>query len=103
MKYIKTFCLSLLLITAACAKQEFKLSNAPASSIAAYEKDQTFFIYGIGQEEDVQTADICGGNHNVAKVANRLSEIDVIVGLAQSAIFLPQIYSPREASVYCKQ
>lgn len=56
-----------------------------------------FFIGGIGQTDNIDAIEICGGENNVEAVETRLPFLHGLVsGLTLS------IYSPREYTVYCK-
>ena len=62
-----------------------------------YSKSQTFFISGIGQEQTVNAAEVCGGAANVAKVQTVQEPVDIALSLVTVGI-----YTPRTAKVYCK-
>lgn len=62
-----------------------------------YSKSQTFFISGIGQEQTVNAAEVCGGAANVAKVQTIQEPKDIALSLVTIGI-----YTPRTAKVYCK-
>ena len=62
-----------------------------------YSKSQTFFISGIGQEQTVNAAEVCGGAANVAKVQTMQEPVDIALSLVTVGI-----YTPRTAKVYCK-
>lgn len=79
-----------------CATQT-TLVNGGGQAVPAYQKSQTFFISGIGQEQTVNAAQVCGGAHNVAKVQSAWEPKDI----AFSVVTLG-IYTPRTAKVYCK-
>lgn len=84
-----------LLTCAACSTQTFHM-NGKLAVDPDKEKHQTFFIGGIGQEEELDAAKVCGGLEKVAKVETEQTFVD---GLLTSITF--GIYTPRSARVYC--
>ena len=90
---IAGICLALL---SGCATQTYTL--APQSQATpSYDKAQTFFVSGIGQEQSVDAAEVCGGADKVAKVQTQLSPLNALIGFVQG------IYTPRQIQVYCKK
>lgn len=85
-------CLALL---SGCATQTYHLS-ASSKAAPSYDKAQTFFVGGIGQEQTVNASEVCGGADRVAKVQTQLSPLNALIG------FLQPIYTPRQIQVYCK-
>ena len=104
MKKLSTLSLAMIMLLAtSCANQEFTISRNSNKSIPTYEKDQTFFVGGIGQTKETDTAEICGGDHKVAKIANGDSPLNVVIRAAQSVfLYGLSIYTPRETKVTCK-
>lgn len=83
------------MLASGCATQTFLLSGA--NSTLDYETSETFFVAGIGQEVEVNAAEVCGGADSVAKVETELRAIDVVFSYITGGI-----YSPRTSRVYCK-
>ncbi|MFC0820517.1 Bor family protein [Moraxella marmotae] len=79
-----------------CATQTYTLS-AHSQATPSYDKAQTFFVSGIGQEQEVDAAQICGGNDKVAKVQTQQTFLNGLLGFVTSGI-----YTPRQARVFCK-
>ncbi len=68
-----------------------------AQSVATYSKSQSFFISGLGQEQTVNAAEVCGGAANVAKIQTIQQPVDIALGIVSFGI-----YTPRTAKVYCR-
>ncbi len=98
MKKIVTVAL-LAVLSTGCATQTYLISGKNTSDNAEpqYDKMQTFFVSGIGQEKEVNASEICGGAHKVAKVETKLSLLNGVLGSVTSGI-----YTPRQMKVYCK-
>lgn len=92
----------LLLFTTSCATQQFRMSEKRARTVPHHETSQPFFIYGIGQTREINTSDICGGDHKVSEVQNTLAPLDIVINMVQSVLIIVPIYSPRSISVTCK-
>lgn len=85
------------LFIAACSNQTAYLKgNVPAK--LSYEENQSFFLYGIGQERVVNAVEICGGEEKISKVESQLTGGNILVGLVTLGI-----YTPRVSRVYCQQ
>lgn len=85
-------CLALL---SGCATQTYTLSSQSQAK-PSYDRMQTFFVGGIGQERKVDAAAVCGGADNVAKVETQLSPLNVLIRTLQG------VYTPLQMKVYCK-
>lgn len=92
----------LLLFTTSCSSQQFRMSEKQARAVPQYETSQPFFVYGIGQTREVNTSDICDGDHKVSEVKNTLAPLDILINIVQSVLTIVQVYSPRSTSVTCK-
>ena len=88
-----------MLSLSACSKQSYHMSNNELGTpITQQETKQHFFIGGIGQEEEIDAAEICGGADKVVRVESKESFWDsAFTGLTLG------IYAPRTAVVYCKE
>jgi hypothetical protein len=59
---------------------------------------QAFFVNGIGQEQEIDAAQICGGADKIAKVQVQQTFLD---GLLTGITF--GLYTPRDARVFCRR
>ena len=87
---------SLLLLTN-CAKQIFEI-RSEIEQIPSYEDSQAFFFGGLGQEKEVDAAEICGDNLKVAQVEVERTALDNVLSVV--TLF---IYTPATARVYCQE
>ncbi len=90
----------LAVLTSGCATQNYLVSSqtAPNSTTAAdANKMQTFFVSGLGQEQEIDAANICQGKENVASIQTKSSPVNIILGIISYGI-----YTPRQIRVYCK-
>lgn len=78
-----------------CATQTYVLSPT-SKQMPTYDKGQTFFVGGIGQEQSVNAAEVCGGAHNVAQIKTLDAPLNIVIRAFQG------IYTPRQIQVYCK-
>lgn len=79
----------------ACSTQTFYINNQ-RGVVPDKEERQAFFIGGIGQQSEMDPAEICGGVDKIAKVESELTFLD---GFLNFITF--SIYTPRTARVYC--
>ena len=94
MKKLLLITLSAILVTG-CATQSFTLNNNNAAT-PDQNTMQTFFISGLGQEQEINAASVCGGADKVAKVEAKHEFVDGLLGFITLGI-----YTPRHAKVYC--
>ena len=80
-----------------CATQTFEI-NGGGTSTPATNKMQPFFVGGIGQEQTMNAAEVCGGVDKIAKVETQLTFLDGALGGISYGIF-----TPRQAKVYCTE
>ena len=85
-----------VLLVSGCATQT-GLIQPTQNTTPEYTKSQTFFIGGIGQEQTVNAAEVCGGAQNVAKVQTLQEAKDIALGLVTFGIC-----TPRTAKVFCR-
>lgn len=85
----------LALALSACSTQTFVL-HGPDSSMPKTDTQQSFFVYGLGQEQITQAAQVCGGAANVAKVQVQQTFVNILLSAVTFGI-----YTPRQARVYC--
>lgn len=78
-----------------CAMQTFSL-NSGGSATPAKEEMQHFFISGLGQEQSINAAAVCGGANKVGKVEVQQTFLDGFLGVITFGI-----YTPRDARVFC--
>ena len=81
----------------ACATQTYHINGGRASE-PTKDQMQSFFISGLGQEQEMDAAAICGGADKIVKVASKHELIDGVIGAISFGI-----YTPRHAKVYCKK
>ncbi|MBF2718892.1 Bor family protein [Psychrobacter sp. NG254] len=90
----------LAILTSGCATQNYLVSSLEAPNAAvkpSAEKMQTFFVSGLGQEQEIDAAKVCQGQQNVASIQTKANFINVVLGVVSNGI-----YTPRQISVYCK-
>jgi len=93
----KTLTIMALLAISGCATQTYHI-NPGNSSTPTADKMQNFFISGLGQEQEMDAASICGGADKVIKVASKHEFVDGLLGVLTFGL-----YTPRHAKVYCKK
>lgn len=93
MKIIGMAVLSLAI--SGCATQTYNF-NGGASSAPTKEVMQPFFVSGIGQTQEIDAAEVCGGVDKVAKVESHMSFLNGLLGGFSMGLF-----TPRQAKVYC--
>ncbi|WP_133406773.1 Bor family protein [Parashewanella tropica] len=79
-----------------CAAQTFNI-NGKNGEIPTQQASQHFFISGLGQEQIIDAAEVCGGVNKVIKVEAQHTFVNGLLGLVTFGI-----YTPRDAKVYCK-
>lgn len=89
-------CAAAAAMISGCATQTYYVNGKSAGTPKADEM-QNFFVSGIGQEQKLDAASICGGADKVVKVESKQEFIDIFLGMITSGI-----YTPRHAKVYCK-
>jgi uncharacterized lipoprotein YajG len=95
---MKTKMLSVAVLIATltgCAAQTFTV-NGDTSNKPTTQDSQTFFISGLGQEQVIDAADICGGSENIIKVEAQHTFVNGLLGFITFGI-----YTPRDAKVFC--
>lgn len=83
--------------TTGCSTQTFYI-NGDGENLPEKELMQPFFVRGIGQTQELNAAEICGGAERVARVEAQQRFIDVFLGVVTWGIF-----DPRTARVYCTE
>lgn len=78
-----------------CATQSFRITDA-GQSTPNVDKMQPFFIGGIGQSQEINAAEVCGGPNKVARVESSISFLDGFLGSISNSLF-----TPHQARVYC--
>ncbi|MEN6669592.1 Bor family protein [Psychrobacter sp. B38] len=90
----------LAILTSGCATQNYLVSSpvAPSTAIEADEsKMQTFFVSGLGQEQEIDAAQVCEGKDNVGSIQTQSNFVNIVLGIVSYGI-----YTPRQTRVYCK-
>lgn len=85
-----------LMTLSACATQRHYVNSYTLSGTRAVKEDQDFFVYGIGQTQEVNAASICGGQHRVAATESKQTPVNVVLGVVTFGI-----YTPRQQTTYC--
>lgn len=96
-KFLTMLVASSAMILSACSNQVAYTQNHSNIKLA-YNENQPFFLFGIGQERSVDAVQICGDEKNIAKVESQLTAGNILVGLVTIGI-----YTPRASRVYCQQ
>lgn len=91
----KVLILSAVLALSACATQRFDL-RPPSTPYPAVDEAQSFWIGGIGQDQDLDAARVCGSPSKVVRV-----EMEQTAGNVGLSLLTLGIYSPRQVRVYC--
>ena len=92
----KILIVAIVVALSGCAVQTFHIN--PGSTVEPTKQEmQAFFVGGIGQEQEINAAQICGGADKVAKVDAHISFLDGLLGGLTWGIF-----TPHSARVYCK-
>lgn len=86
---------SVLVFASGCATQSFVVNDQP-ELVPTEDVMQPFFIEGLGQTQEVNAAEICGGSDQVAKIETKNTFMNGLLGVISSGI-----YTPRQAKVYC--
>ena len=81
-----------------CAQTKFNLQERDDSATAKYDSPQHYFIYGIGQQKNLDPIAICGSIDRIKRVETQTTFIN---GLIASLTF--GIYTPYQARVYCSR
>jgi len=82
--------LSAGIILGACSTQTFRI--APQAGLVEREAYSQFFVGGLGQTDDVDAANICGGSAKVASIETSESFLNVLLGGLSSGIYTPRQY-----------
>ena len=84
-----------VLVMTGCAAQTFNI-NGSNGEVPTTQKSQTFFISGLGQEQVIDAAAVCGGADKVVKVEAQHTFVNGLFGAITFGI-----YTPRDVKVYC--
>jgi hypothetical protein len=89
--------LSVASLMSGCATQTFHVHGG-GTGMADRDTMQAFFVNGIGQEQEIDAAQICGGADKIAKVQVQQTFLDgLLTGITWG------IYTPRDARVFCRR
>ena len=86
----------LAILTSGCTTQTYLMANS-GNSTPSYNKMQYFFVSGIGQEQEVNAAEVCDGADKIAKVQTQQTFLN---GLLSNLTY--GLFTPRQIRVYCK-
>jgi len=82
--------LSAGIILGACAKQNFRIASR--AGVVGEEATSHFFIRGIGQNDEINAASICGSGARVANVETSYSGVNVLLRLFTLGLYAPRTY-----------
>ncbi len=93
---LKKLLLSLMVVgsLSACSKQTFTINGQ--YGMKGEDTVSHFFIYGLGQDDEINAAAICGGANKVARVEAQQTFLNGLLGTLTYGL-----YSPRQYRVYC--
>lgn len=87
--------IALAMALSGCATQRFDVQSAN-QALPAFDDAQTFFVSGIGQNQEIDAGKVCGGAQNVDRVETQLTPANIALSLLTLGI-----YTPRQVRVYC--
>ena len=79
-----------------CSKVKFTVQQSDSNQVPAYDEMQDYFLYGIGQEQNIDAASICGGPDKVAWVERQYTFLNGFLEFLTSGI-----YTPEQTRVFC--
>jgi uncharacterized lipoprotein len=85
-----------VVLLSGCATQRIYTQAELGGTTPAYEKSQPFFLWGIGQTQDLNAAEACG-QRTISRIETAQTATDVILQWLTIGI-----YSPRTVQVYCR-
>ncbi|WP_244160207.1 Bor family protein [Rodentibacter trehalosifermentans] len=94
-KFLMTLLATTTLLLSACSTQTAYVKSQTGK--LTLEDNQTFFLFGVGQEETVNAVKVCGSEEKIAKVESELTGKNILLGIVTLGI-----YTPRTARVYCQ-
>lgn len=90
----KLLLLSCLLAMVGCATQRFELQPLSTKAVNSLDDAQVFWVGGIGQQKEVDAAQICGSAAKVVRVETEETPFNVL-----ARIITLSIYAPRQVRV----
>ncbi|MEY2622417.1 MAG: hypothetical protein RIT26_2237 [Pseudomonadota bacterium] len=87
----------LLLSLVGCATQRFDIQPSEENA-ATHDDYQSFWVGGIGQNQEIDAAKVCGGGNKVQRVETQLTPGNVGLTIVTLGIF-----TPRQIRVYCNR
>ena len=96
MKNFKIYLL-VFLVCLGCSRQRILSSGNFGKNEPNYEHSQDFWIYGIGQTQDLNAVEICKGKGGVEKTETIQTFVNGLLGFITFGI-----YYPRTVRVYCR-
>jgi hypothetical protein len=91
----KVLLISMALALCGCATQRFDV-RTPATPYPALDEAQTFWIGGVGQDQELDATRVCGSSAKVVRV-----EMEQTAGNVGVSLLTLGVYSPRQVRVYC--
>ena len=89
---------TLALLITGCAQQTFTVQKQTGSSSTKGNHHHHFFVSGIGAEETVDAAKICGGAENVVETETQQTFVNGLLGL----LLLSDLYSAGSAVIIAR-
>ncbi|MGR6036074.1 MAG: Bor family protein [Candidatus Nitrosoglobus sp.] len=88
--------LSVASLISGCATQTFYVHGG-GSSVPNKDTMQVFFYNGIGQEQEINAAQVCGSADKIAKVQVQQTFVNGLLTVITFGFF-----TPRDARVFCR-
>lgn len=88
----------MLVFFVGCANTKFNIQDRNDGLQPRYVANQHYFLGGIGQEKNIDPAQICGEKEKIARVETQQTFVNGLVTLLTWGI-----YSPLTARVYCSK
>ena len=94
-----TYALVMVLALSSCATQQGVIDGIPRGK-PDHSEWSHFFFFGLGPDDEINAAEICGGGEKVKAVEAYWSFTNYLAGLVPGVLGI--IWLPRTANVYCK-
>ena len=85
------------MLVAGCAQTKFHMQERDDSQAATQNEAQHYFLWGLGQQKNLDPAAICGGVERVSRVETQTTFVNGLLGLITLGI-----YSPQQTRIYCR-
>lgn len=88
-----------VLALSSCATQQ-GLVNGNTSRVPTHNQWSHFFFFGLGPDDNVDAARICGGANKVQAVEAYLSFGNIVASIFPGMLGI--VWQPRTTNIYCK-